>query len=278
MTLTFAEQVKLILSRKKMTIKRLAEEMEAETGIKMSRQNMTQRLKRDNFQEQDMRIIARILGCQFQLSILEPLPEVIEEETVEEVLAVQEEEAVEVESEAPEETEEEISEEIGEIAEEIAEVPEEETIEEVVEGSEEEMVEELAEVQEEETVEGEIEESKEEIVEEPEEELEERDTETPEEKSNAIEMEKIRNVAIEEVVEIAPHFEENAEQGDINPYTQREYLHNSVRVHPKLIGYVQVYDRTSHAWVEMTEWAYLGFQENQRRILGKNYVEPNFLD
>lgn len=36
----------------------------------MSRQNLTQRLGRDNFQEQDMRMIADILGCPFQLSIL----------------------------------------------------------------------------------------------------------------------------------------------------------------------------------------------------------------
>ena len=68
--LTFGEQVKIVLSRKDMTIKELAEEIEARTGKKMSRQNLTQRLGRDNFQEQDMRMIADILGCPFQLSIL----------------------------------------------------------------------------------------------------------------------------------------------------------------------------------------------------------------
>ena len=67
--LTFGEQVKIILSRKGMTIKELAELIEASTGKKMSRQNLTQRLGRDNFQEQDMRMIAAILGCPFQLSI-----------------------------------------------------------------------------------------------------------------------------------------------------------------------------------------------------------------
>ncbi len=36
----------------------------------MSRQNLTQRLGRDNFREQDMRMIAQILGCQFHLSIM----------------------------------------------------------------------------------------------------------------------------------------------------------------------------------------------------------------
>ena len=69
-SLTFGEQVKIVLSRKDMTIKELAEEIEARTGKKMSRQNLTQRLGRDYFQEQDMRMIADILGCPFQLSIL----------------------------------------------------------------------------------------------------------------------------------------------------------------------------------------------------------------
>ena len=68
--LTFGEQVKLILSRRGMTIKELAETIEIRTGKKMSRQNLTQRLGRDNFQEQDMRMIAEILDCPFQLSIL----------------------------------------------------------------------------------------------------------------------------------------------------------------------------------------------------------------
>lgn len=71
MNLTFGEQVKIVLSRKGMTIKQLAEEVEKYTGKPMSRQNMTQRLGRDNFQEQDMRMIAEILGCKFTISIME---------------------------------------------------------------------------------------------------------------------------------------------------------------------------------------------------------------
>ena len=63
MNLTFGEQVKIVLSRKGMTIKSLAEAVEQYTGKPMSRQNMTQRLNRDNFQEQDMKMIAEILGC-----------------------------------------------------------------------------------------------------------------------------------------------------------------------------------------------------------------------
>ena len=82
--LTFGEQVKIILSRKGMTIKELAEMIEERTGKKMSRQNLTQRLGRDNFQEQDMRMIAEILGCPFQLNILGDArqPENTDEESV----------------------------------------------------------------------------------------------------------------------------------------------------------------------------------------------------
>ena len=46
--LTFGEQVKIVLNRKDMTIKQLAEMIEERTGKKMSRQNLTQRLARDN--------------------------------------------------------------------------------------------------------------------------------------------------------------------------------------------------------------------------------------
>ena len=67
--LSFGEQVKIILSRKNMTIKELAELIQERTGKAMSRQNLTQRLGRDNFQEKDMRMIAAILDCPFRLSI-----------------------------------------------------------------------------------------------------------------------------------------------------------------------------------------------------------------
>ena len=66
--LTFGEQVKIVLGRKGMTIKELAETIERETGMKMSRQNLTQRLGRDNFQEQDMRMIAISVEYSFRWS------------------------------------------------------------------------------------------------------------------------------------------------------------------------------------------------------------------
>ena len=43
---------------------------------------MTQRLKRDNFQEQDMRMIAEILGCSFRLSIMEQIEMETEKEQI----------------------------------------------------------------------------------------------------------------------------------------------------------------------------------------------------
>ena len=67
-------------------------------------------------------------------------------------------------------------------------------------------------------------------------------------------------------------------QGDINPYTGKEYASNSVRMHPKRIGYVQVYDQTEHKWTDMTEWAFLGFQERKKALLGKDYEPPIYLD
>ncbi len=162
MNLTFGEQVKIILSRKGMTIKRLAEEVEKHTGKPMSRQNMTQRLGRDNFQEQDMKLIAEILGCKLSLRL----------------------------------------------------VPEDEVCE------------------------------------------------------------------VSDVNETMPRVKETIAPiiGEINPYTGREYATNSVRVHPKKIGYVQVYDREQHGWTEMTEWKFLGYQEQLKQQMGKDYKEPTYLD
>ena len=70
MDLTFAEQVKILLKRRKMTIKDLADLIEEHTGKKMSRQNLTQQLGRDNFQEKDMRLIAEVLGCTMQITLV----------------------------------------------------------------------------------------------------------------------------------------------------------------------------------------------------------------
>ena len=218
MNLTFGEQVKIILSRKGMTIKELAELVEQHTGKPMSRQNMTQRLGRDNFQEQDMRMIAEILGCRFTLSIMEP-----ENTEVSPMEALQEEAAREI------------------------------TIGELVE----------------------IEEEEEAVTEEPKEEVsEEREMLRKGIKGF------FKKASVEpEKAEVAEEVSEGDVQlGEMNPYTRKEYETNSVRMHPKRIGYVQVYDREQHKWTDMTEWAFLGYQERKKALLGKDYEEPIYLD
>ena len=402
--LTFGEQVKIILSRKGMTIKELAETIEERTGKKMSRQNLTQRLGRDNFQEQDMRMIADILGCPFQLSILadseaaeraanvedivptekelhklaktkarkekkareaeqlhaamEQIPsevtdmsgasekemtlgdymdiheelvrretgeipivnETIEEPVTEESVSVMEEIADEpalMEAEPVEEVPEAVEAVYKETHEEIPEVPRYEEIhEEVQEEVQQEIPEEVheeayaeekkeethhekkltgwramfqrrnkkerqEEKHEEERIEREIEEATEplEAMEEASDFIEYEEPVQPEqtyyeEQQPAQEEEIAQAVYAEEEDDDA----EDLERGELNPYTGHEYESNSVRMHPKRIGYVQVYDRRDHAWTDMTEWAFLGYQERKKALLGKDYEEPIYLD
>lgn len=227
--LTFGEQVKIVLSRKGMTIKELAEQMEAYTGKSMSRQNMTQRLHRDNFQEQDMRLIAKILGCQFQLSIMEQAEETEELPGVEKLVAEPVEETL---------TKEDTN------AREI-------TLEELVDLTEpkEKMVPSFATVK-------------------------ERDEERGLLRKGLKGYFGKKQGSVENVEKT----EEPVIIGDINPYTGKEYQSNSVRMHPKRIGYVQVYDQEQHKWTDMTEWAFLGYQERKKLLLGKDYIPPIYLD
>lgn len=336
MDLTFAEQVKIILSRRGMTIKELAELIEKHTGKKMSRQNLTQRLGRDNFQEQDMRMIARILGCPFYLNILDENLSVEAEKTHEEIQEnyIEEPQETYVEEVYEEPVAEEYVEEVYEepAAEEyVDEVYEEPAAEEYVE----EVYEEPAE--QEESLEDILEEAaalerenkesekkqenrtifedgenkgkkhswtsylrrRKKTVEEPVKPVEEErepqqtadtqeaveeifDTETIslDEEEDAKEVNSFTEYAEEKVKELQPEGteEEDLEKGDINPYTGHEYQSNSVRMHPSRIGYVQVYDRGEHKWTDMTEWAFLGYQERKKVLLGKDYEPPIYLD
>ena len=336
MDLTFAEQVKIILSRRGMTIKELAELIEKHTGKKMSRQNLTQRLGRDNFQEQDMRMIARILGCPFYLNILDENLSVEAEKTHEEIQEnyIEEPQETYVEEVYEEPVAEEYVEEVYEepVAEEyVEEVYEEPVVEEYAE----EVYEEPAE--QEESIEDILEEAaalerenkesekkqenrtifedgenkgkkhswtsylrrRKKTVEEPVKPVEEErepqqtadtqeaveeifDTETIslDEEEDAKEVNSFTEYAEEKVKELQPEGteEEDLEKGDINPYTGHEYQSNSVRMHPSRIGYVQVYDRGEHKWTDMTEWAFLGYQERKKVLLGKDYEPPIYLD
>ena len=108
------------------------------------------------------------------------------------------------------------------------------------------------------------------------------DTETIslDEEEDAKEVNSFTEYAEEKVKELQPEGteEEDLEKGDINPYTGHEYQSNSVRMHPSRIGYVQVYDRGEHKWTDMTEWAFLGYQERKKVLLGKDYEPPIYLD
>ena len=375
--LTFGEQVKIILSRKGMTIKELAETIEKRTGKKMSRQNLTQRLGRDNFQEQDMRMIAEILGCPFQLSILgdnisseksnnnieenvqmdkadnagstevpvQPQAETHERDiTIGELVDIHEEldamiaeegvgepeeyigevDAYEYDEEPQEEQmageSEEIvksfaeeyvesqSESVEELLQEIEDIEserkpqeeekksEEKEEEEQLHGwkaylmrrkkkrtkEQEEPVEDMAEnseaIPEEISEEISAEESHEELHEEPYDEAEEEFAEESAEEQPVEEQYMEEQYTEEQYTEEYMYEEEDLEKGEINPYTGREYESNSVRMHPSRIGYVQVYDRSTHQWTDMTEWAFLGYQERKKVLLGKDYEPPIYLD
>lgn len=357
--LTFGEQVKIVLSRKGMTIKELAETIEERTGKKMSRQNLTQRLGRDNFQEQDMRMIAEILECPFHLSILDDdeaesaAQEVLQEA---EDIAEMKREEVKPHPEGPVQRfivaganhhEELIYNSpvrdvtIGELAdfgeamkeqEEVAEQKEAEEMEKenfTEESAEQMECEEIQQtVSEEDAKEESSEETEEaadaavpeEMTEETEEtaEMAETDYQMSDEESYAkkkavtnvfkeyikkpllrgynkahteaeMEEEPITDTDADVQKEETTSPQEAAEerrpepvskevQGEINPYTGREYETNSVRMHPKRIGYVQVYDRADHKWTDMTEWAFLGYQERKKAMLGKDYEPPIYLD
>ena len=283
LNLTFGEQVKIVLSRKGMTIKELAEQIEERTGKKMSRQNLTQRLGRDNFQEQDMRMIAEILGCSFQLSILASV-EAERASVIEEKLPTEKELGKLAAKKEMKMLREEKKREETVPAEEVAsqEMMEDESAEESVE-----VVATADEIETEPIAEASVhaEPANEEPV------AAEQVPEEPE-AVEPVAAEPVRTQPVEKKEETkyskdSKYFqpikqrndvEENREVGDINPYTGREYQSNSVRMHPKRIGYVQVYDRKEHKWTDMTEWAFLGFEEQKKATLGKDYEPPIYLD
>lgn len=288
LNLTFGEQVKIVLSRKGMTIKELAEQIEERTGKKMSRQNLTQRLGRDNFQEQDMRMIAEILGCSFQLSILASV-EAERASVIEEKLPTEKELGKLAAKKEMRMLREEKKREETVPAEEVAsqEMMEDESAEERVE-----VVATVDEIETEPIAEASV--HAEPANEEPANEEPVAAEQVPEE-PEAVEPvagEPVRTQPVEKKEETkyskdSKYFqpikqrndvEENREVGDINPYTGREYQSNSVRMHPKRIGYVQVYDRKEHKWTDMTEWAFLGFEEQKKATLGKDYEPPIYLD
>lgn len=64
MQLTMGEKIKIILRRRNMTVGQLAEK----TG--QSRQNISNKLTRDNFNEKELRMIANALECSYQAEFI----------------------------------------------------------------------------------------------------------------------------------------------------------------------------------------------------------------
>ncbi|SEI85204.1 Cro/C1-type HTH DNA-binding domain-containing protein [Propionispira arboris] len=60
MSLSMAEKIRILLRRKKMTITDLADILDT------SRQNLTNKLNRDNFTEKELQQIAKVLQCDFE--------------------------------------------------------------------------------------------------------------------------------------------------------------------------------------------------------------------
>ncbi len=306
MYLSFGEQVKIILKRKGMTIKELAAVMEERTGKKMSRQNLTQRLGRDNFQEKDMILIAEILERPFQLNILDEAA--LEDEAI--IEKVKEKiERTRKKAETKKKKKAEPSQEIKEIKEDLKEdssadsgkgtaveerqeretaahdaVKQEAGVEEAALAKQEPVKKEPAKKmfgwltrrtrKQEEEKEAKPEKPAEELPETKKRQEKEAEILQPSDYPQKYQVE--YEEALEEV--LATTEEEDLEKGEVNPYTGREYESNSVRIHPKRLGYVQVYSRRTHSWKDMTEWAFLGEQERLKAELGKDYEEPIFLD
>ena len=276
--LTFGEQVKIILSRKGMTIKELAETIEIQTGKKMSRQNLTQRLGRDNFQEQDMRLIAGILECPFHLNILSGEAGSVVLQKAPPAVVKQPAESVTTSGEGVDIT-------IGELYDDADELG----IEAVL-GFE-------AALESEAAVPADMEDRRADMADRPA--SGSADMADRLASAAADQADRLAGAAADPADELTSTpasptvqsagkrlkaafkkdtVQEEPEVGEINPYTGREYQSNSVRMHSSRIGYVQVYDRTSHKWIDMTEWAFLGYQERKKVLLGKKYEPPIYLD
>lgn len=283
MELTFGEQIKILLNRENRTIKEFAELVEARTGIHCSRQNLTQKLKRDNFQEQDMRALAAILGYKVQISlkpasleeiadelaILSPLKtdfssESLDEDSVPDSLLSPDnlklrqtpEDASPLNSEEwplPDHDREDLSSDgSGQSYRSEDTRPKS--------GSQASLQNPL-----------------------PDDTSAINDrTKSPQ---KATLMETTRSVTAGLLKK--PSQQQKAtgpsspapdlSPDSINPYSGGEYLANTVRKHPTLDRYIQVYDQTEHAWVDVAEDYFQKFQEQKRQLMGKDYTQPIYI-
>lgn len=203
MELSFGEQIKILLKRKNMTIQDLATLYEQQTGSKMSRQNLTQRLKRDNFPEQDMHIIAALLGYNVSIQLTPvtvQLPEFVRMEPAAAALR-----SPAASTPAPVQTSHPA-----------------------------------------------------------------KTTTAPEPDFASPDADNSSGFRFQ----IPELFRRNRPQGDINPLTGEEYLTNTVRRHPDIEEFVQVYDQSTHSWSDVREDYFWEFQEKKKQMMGKDYRAP----
>ena len=196
MELSFGEQIKIILNRKNMTIQDLATLYESQTGTKMTRQNLSQRLKRDNFPEQDMHELAAILGYRVSVS-LTPM-------SASEALPIMRTTPSLPPSDTTDVSDKPVF---------IPVLPKTPALQKVK------------------TVDG-------------------------------------STLQVPNLLRKAPVL------GEINPLTGEEYLSNTVRQHPDMPKYVQVYDQSSHEWIDVNEDYFWEFQAKKKEIMGSDYQEP----
>lgn len=286
MELTFGEQVKVILKRQNMTIKDLAAILETRTGKPMSRQNLTQKLNRNNFQEQDMKEIAAALGCGLVIQLIPPIHSDPTLPSVESILAA---------AQLPVTPEPVTAASVP-----VASAPDPETHPlPAAAAPEQTPTVTVSSVQPEDIPSGQPQASASYYIEERE----------PDKESLSKQMSALFNPLLHTERKKRPersdsilsllsgsrknHTEETSDSSHtaahsedahfglpadcINRLTGEEYLTNTVRRVPGKEGFIQVYDASDHTWTETNESEFLRFQQQKKQMLGSDYEPPIYI-
>ena len=290
MELTFGEQVKVILKRQNMTIKDLAAILETRTGKPMSRQNLTQKLNRNNFQEQDMKEIAAALGCGLVIQLIPPIHSDPTLPSVESILAA---------AQLPV-TPEPVAAASVPVAPAPASAPDPETHPlPAAAAPEQTPTVTVSSVQPEDIPSEQPQASASYYIEERE----------PDKESLSKQMSALFNPLLHTERKKRPersdsilsllsgsrknHTEESSDSSHtaahsedahfglpadcINRLTGEEYLTNTVRRVPGKEGFIQVYDASDHTWTDTNESEFLRFQQQKKQMLGSDYEPPIYI-
>ena len=242
------------MKRQNLSIKKLAALLESQTGHRTSEQELTRRLSRNDFQEQDMRELARALNCSFSIQMQPltespqtyPQPSVSESDPCEDIMPSVSSilAAASIPSQAP--TKEDLSAQMSEIL----------------------------------TPYMHLERRKrpgrnndpfsfsQKPVSEP------SAVEQPEEKPPAP---AAFSVTGKPVTFVAVPQEPALPSDCINPLTGTEYLTNTVRRLENDPGYIEVYDQSDHSWTRTNESELNRFQQQKRGMMGRDYEPPIYI-